>query len=665
MAGMRKLTLLSIFCLATLGGLPSLQAAPSCGQDFVCHEALMKFSRHASEQQIQQIMAEEGLTFLNYFEHSRLYHVALPTQVDTLEKIDQLSRRENILAASPNGVVQLETLPNDPRFSEQWALHNTGQLGGLPGADIGMENVWDQITASPSIIVGTIDSGVDYNHPDLTDSIWVNPGEIPGNGIDDDGNGYIDDVHGYDFANRDGDPYDDDSHGTHVAGIIGATGNNGLGVSGINWKAKIMALKFLDENGFGTMADAAEATEYAIDNGAKILNNSWGVAFITSALLSNIMASDDAGIIFVAAAGNFSTDNDKKPFYPASYDVGNVVSVAAVTRFDDLASFSNFGVHSVDLGAPGEYILSTVPTWSFPDANDYEFFSGTSMASPCVVGAAALLWSAYPQYNHREIIALLLQGVAPKAYLKNITLTGGTLNLNGSFDLAAGVINRPPIANAGPDQFKKVGETVQLQASATDEDGDSPLFFEWTLSAPQGSQSQLDKNNIANPTFVPDTEGNYIASLVANDAKNLSFPDEMTVKVSGENFPPPTVVIRVEKKDGQGNLLILNQGDPVASGDTVFFDGGESSGLFPYQLIFQWTLLAKPQGSLSEVIDAKENRARLVPDMPGTYLLRLTIDDGFHESLGEISIAVQSGKDSGNGSSAASAGGCSLVRRGD
>ena len=215
--------------------------------------------------------------------------------------------------------------------------------------------------ASANVLVGVIDTGVDYNHPDLAANIWTNPGEIAGNGIDDDGNGYIDDVHGYDFVNNDGDPMDDNGHGTHFSGTIGGVGNNGIGVAGVNWNVKIMALKFLDSGGSGSTANAVAGVQYATMMGVDVTSNSWGGGGFSQALYDAIDAAGAANIAFVAAAGNNGANNDTSPAYPAAYDLPNIISVAATDDNDELASFSNYGAASVDLGAPGVDILSTLP----------------------------------------------------------------------------------------------------------------------------------------------------------------------------------------------------------------------------------------------------------------------------------------------------------------
>ncbi len=315
--------------------------------------------------------------------------------------------------------------PNDPRYSEQWGWNNTGQTGGTANADIDAPEAWNVFTGSPNTVVAVIDTGVDYTHPDLAANMWVNPGEISGNGIDDDGNGYVDDVHGYDFANNDGDPMDDHSHGTHVSGTIGAVGNNNLGVTGINWNVRIMAVKFLDASGNGTVANAIRGLNYAVENGATISNNSYGgsAAEDSDPLFQEaIQNAANFGHIFVAGAGNSTSDNDGLGFYPASFDADNIISVAATDDNDSLASFSNYGATSVDLAAPGVDILSTLPN------NQYGLLSGTSMATPHVTGVVALVRGLHPDWTYQQVIDRVFNSVDYLPSLDGRVLTSGRLN---------------------------------------------------------------------------------------------------------------------------------------------------------------------------------------------------------------------------------------------
>jgi thermitase len=319
--------------------------------------------------------------------------VDLPSELSVREAIQRYEASPNVEYAEPDFLLEPTAYPNDPYFPRLYGLENTGLTGGTPDADADGLETWNISTGRPTTVVAVIDEGVDVNHPDLRDNIWVNTDEVAGNGVDDDRNGYVDDRNGYDFANDDASVYDPDpingagdEHGTHVAGTIAAQGNNGTGITGVNWEASIMVVKFLGPDG-GYTSDAVEALNYAVANGAKISNNSWGGGGYSRALLDAIQRADAAGHLFVAAAGNAGEDNDSSPSYPASYETPNVVSVAATDDRDALAPFSNFGATSVDLAAPGVNILSTLP------GNRYGSYSGTSMATPHVTGVAALIKS--------------------------------------------------------------------------------------------------------------------------------------------------------------------------------------------------------------------------------------------------------------------------------
>ena len=325
------------------------------------------------------------------------------------------------------------TFPNDPNFNQLWGLNNTGQSGGVVDADIDAPEAWDIQTGNPNLVIGVIDTGVDYNHPDLVNNIWTNPGEIPGDGIDNDGNGYIDDVHGWDFAYNDNDPMDVQGHGTHVAGTIAGKGNNGIGVTGVAWNAKIMPIKFLNDSGSGYLSDAIAAINYATAQGVKITNNSWGGGGYSQALYDAINAAGQAGALFIAAAGNSSVNTDSNPMYPAAYNLNNIISVASTTRTDSLSWFSNYGSTSVDLGAPGSEIYSTIPVAQ----GSYGTKSGTSMATPHVTGAAALLWSQNPTWTAQQIKDTLMNTGDPIPALNGNTVSGKRLNV---FNALGGLI---------------------------------------------------------------------------------------------------------------------------------------------------------------------------------------------------------------------------------
>ena len=291
--------------------------------------------------------------------------------------------------------------PNDSRFSDLWGLHNTGQAGGVADADIDAPEAWDLTTGRSNVVVAVLDSGVDYNHEDLRANMWTNPGEIPNNEIDDDGNGYVDDYHGIDATENSGDPMDDDGHGTHASGTVAAVGNNGVGVTGVSWNCKIMALRFLSAEG-GTISDEVECIQYAVNQGVKIISGSFGEYFFSQSEKNAIDAAGNSGVLFLFAAGNDGENNETNPHYPSGYDSGNIIAVAASDRHDRLVSWSDFGVTAVDIAAPGDDILSTMPH------NAYRMESGTSMATPHVAGLAALLKSFNPSLGWQGIKDLIL-----------------------------------------------------------------------------------------------------------------------------------------------------------------------------------------------------------------------------------------------------------------
>jgi len=314
----------------------------------------------------------------------------------------------------------------DPRYPEQWALNNEGQTGGTADADINAPEMWATITGDRNVIVAVIDTGINYNHPDLRNNIWTNPGEIPDNGIDDDGNGVIDDVHGFNALDNSGDPMDDHGHGSHCAGVIGAEGQNRYGGRGVMQEVSIIGCKFLSASGGGTASGAIACLDYLrnlksrAENPVDIIltSNSWGGGPSADALKDAIQAHQDLGILFVAAASNDGQDNDVVDAYPADYPLANIIAVAATDSDDNKAWFSNFGKRTVHVGAPGVGILSTVL------GNDYEEMDGTSMATPFVAGLAGMIKASNPDLNYMQIKNLIMAGGDPIPALEGKTISG-------------------------------------------------------------------------------------------------------------------------------------------------------------------------------------------------------------------------------------------------
>lgn len=415
----RKVGLYSVLAVLTAGLLACGQEAPQVAPEpeYVEGELILKFSKQMPSTAIEQALSPRGLSITKQVDELGIVVARVGEGVMMSAAMERLESDPNIEYVEPNYIYHTMVTPNDPRYNELWGMRM-----------IDAPQAWDQQTGSESVIVGIIDTGINYEHEDLAANMWRNPGESgdgkENNGVDDDNNGFVDDVFGWDFVNDDNDPRDDNDHGSHVSGTVGAVGNNGKGVVGVNWNVRLMALKFLDANGSGSTADAVDAIIYATNMGAKVLNNSWGGGGRSRALEDAIRFANERGVLFVAAAGNAASDNDTFPSYPASYDLPNVVAVAASTENDGLASFSNFGRHTVHLAAPGTNILSSV------SGGGYNSFNGTSMATPHVAGAAALVWAQFPGRSMNQIKIRLLGSVERNGTFADRVTTGGRLNVN-------------------------------------------------------------------------------------------------------------------------------------------------------------------------------------------------------------------------------------------
>ncbi len=335
--------------------------------DYVPGELLVKYKTQFHTTASSFYKNNWNISTIRTFKSIGCQHVKLPQGMTVEQAMDMYRNDPNVEYAEPNFIYHATRNPSDPSFNELWGFHNTGQIvnstGGTPDADIDATEAWDIVTGNDTVVIAVIDSGVKWDHEDLVGNIWSNPGETPGNGMDDDGNTYIDDIRGWDFVDGDNDPMDYNGHGTHVAGIIAAVGQEspsiGVGVTGVCWTAKIMPIRGLDAAGSGTTANLILAIQYANANGAHVINNSWGGGGYTQALKDAIDASS---AVVVCAAGNSNENTDTIPHYPSSYTSTNIISIAATDQDDNRASFSNYGATSVDVGAPGVNIYSTVTT---------------------------------------------------------------------------------------------------------------------------------------------------------------------------------------------------------------------------------------------------------------------------------------------------------------
>ena len=341
--------------LYNIFNLPEAGAA-----DFRPGEILVQLKPHARSSAPAE-KRRMGMQIRQSLSNGRLLHLTLPEGMSVTQAAEALAREPDVAFVEPNYIITTQATPNDPYFDLQWGLYNSGQVVngyvGVPGTDIDALEAWALQVSSDKehIIVAVVDTGCALDHPDLHDRLWTNPDEIPDNLIDDDGNGFVDDVHGWDMVDNDNDPSDAVGHGTHVAGIIAAQSNNGIGISGVNDQADIMAVRFIDGFQTGSIADAVKAIDYALANGARIINCSWGGSG-ESAILYNTMAQANA--LFVCAAGNYGADADEEGFFPAGYNLTNIISVAAVDQMNRLSGFSNYGRKAVDVAAPGVRIYS-------------------------------------------------------------------------------------------------------------------------------------------------------------------------------------------------------------------------------------------------------------------------------------------------------------------
>jgi len=381
----------------------------SLGASETSKQYLIKFKSHVSQKTIDRLFKQIGVEKIKFIKQISVFKI----RINNLKLFGNFQKilNDKIIFIEPDYKIKAFNTPNDPLFPDQKGLEN-----------INASLAWDMSTGASSVLVAITDTGYSYNHDELKEQVFVNQKEIPGNGIDDDNNGFIDDWHGWDFAGDDNDPTDGHMHGTHVAGIIGAKANNDVGISGVNWNVSILPLQFLTKDGSGDTSDAIDAIVYAADMGARVMNASWGGSQSSQALEDAINYGFEKGMLFVCAAGNDSANSDLVASYPAGHESPGILSIASSDPDGKLSSFSNYGATTVDIVAPGGQILSTVLD------NKYGRASGTSMASPMAAGVAALIVSANPALTVLELRNAMLNAVDINGDFEGVVSSSGHIN---------------------------------------------------------------------------------------------------------------------------------------------------------------------------------------------------------------------------------------------
>lgn len=524
-----------------------------------------------------------------------LWRYEFDSNVDIEDAIALFESSDRVLYVEPDYIYSAAV--NDPQFANQWALENVGQTGGLTDADINANSMWAIEDGDPSIVVGVIDTGIDYNHTDLIPNLWRNTREIAGNGVDDDLNGYVDDVVGINAITNSGNPLDDNAHGTHVSGTIGAAANNSVGIAGVAQQVKIAACKFLAANGSGATSDAIKCLQYFAALKTRALNpvnivatsNSWGGTSKSTALQDAIRAHQNLGVLFIAAAGNETTNTDVTQFYPANYELSNIITVAATDSADRLASFSNYGRRSVHVGAPGVRILSTVLNQS------YAYFSGTSMATPHVSGLVAITKAKFPTLDFKQIKNLVIASGTPISALQNTTISGrrirgADINGRGALTCSNQVVASRLKPTASSVSITK-GQSIFLSALRINcSQPLSPLVLysngvENVILQDAGTNGDaLANDGIASVNWQPQNTGSY--------ALNFGNGDIVTVIVS--QAPPAYKAFAATYSYETITGTSLGAGDETIHTVTVPFPIHFSNNATGYQ-----TMYVSPNGTIS------------------------------------------------------------------
>ena len=492
--------------------------------------------------------------------------------------ISALERSPGVRWAERNHYVSLNaTTPDDPLFAQDWGLHNTGQvvqsLTGTADADIDAPEAWDQTTGSSDVVVAVVDTGVDYSHDDLAANIWTNPGETGGgkesNGVDDDGNGYVDDWHGWNFGLDTNDPMDAVGHGTHVAGTIGAAGDNGTGVTGVNWNVQIMPLRVADAGGNLSDAAVAAAFAYAGSMGARVVNASLGGAYTSPAELAAINGAPNT--LFVVSSGNSNLNIKSTAISPCTLPAANILCVGATGPTDTRASFSNYAPTQVDIAAPGVNILSTLP------GDQYGYYNGTSMASPHVAGVAALVFAAYPTRSVAAVVAAILNGADRKSGLTTSFASGRRLNAAGALAVAA--IPPPDLTLGSPSGLTSAG--VALNATVNPHGRAATWLFNWGMTSAYGSHTSQTATAASSSDLpvaatlsglIPNQTYHY--QLVVTTLSGVTASSDATFTTPGS---APIVTTGTAYWTYQTQVLVSGTANPRNAPTTYWFEYGPTS----------------------------------------------------------------------------------------
>lgn len=532
--------------------------AKSSGE-YVPNELIIKFKQ--GQFQTASILQPMQGEIVKTFRASGAHLVRFPKVVDVKQMAQAMSLTNATEYVELNQIYHLNAIPNDPNFEQLYGLNNEGKTGGSTDADIDAPEAWDISTGSREVLVGVIDTGVDYTHPDLVDNMWTNPGETgvdengadkSKNGIDDDQNGYIDDFRGWDFINGDNDPMDGHSHGTHVSGTIGAAGNNGVGVVGVNWEVSIVGLKIFSDAGSTTADAIISAIEYSTKLGVRVTNNSWGGGGFSQPLMDAIAEANEAGIFFIAAAGNSRNDNDARPYYPASYELENIITVAATDHADRLASFSSYGAKTVDVAAPGVDVFSTV------HRGRYQSMSGTSMATPHVTGLMALVMAAYPDATFQELRDRVVNTGDVIPSLNNKVISGARINAHSALENDT----TAPSAPTGLEVTQSGMRNITLAWDISGDDGREGLASAYDVRI---SETPIDETSFGDAQVVAAKMGDKVGDRISAELSGLplNFKGYVAIRAIDNVGNVSAVSETIEIQTAEVQIVFQNMGDTL------------------------------------------------------------------------------------------------------